>query len=144
MDIDKLKIVLAVPHPVTGAYDAKDVIAAEQLNARNIVSVDEHHVTELGVLDAFENPKDGEALLQKLEAVSADPMLARALGWLKPGSPGLDMGNPTVRKLLDGYAETRVIKSAARDTLKSLAEHLVSAAGSLGHVKVGHIQEARR
>lgn len=70
-------------------------------------------ITERGVISAL-GPVEGEALLAGLEAfAAADPAtlpeqiapahkgIARVIGWLKPPSEGVDIGDPLTHQLLD-------------------------------------------
>lgn len=70
-------------------------------------------ITERGIISAL-GPVEGEALLAGLEAfAAADPAtlpeqiapahagIARVIGWLKPPSEGVDIGDPLTHQLLD-------------------------------------------
>lgn len=70
-------------------------------------------ITERGIISAL-GPVHGEALLAGLEAfAAADPAtlpeqiapahagIARVIGWLKPPSEGVDIGDPLTHQLLD-------------------------------------------
>ena len=85
--------------------------------------------TELGIIAAFADPAAGETLLQTLAAVAASgpehAVLARMLGWLKPGMPGLDFGHSALRAALAAYATAGVLTTTQRDTLLALGERAV-------------------
>ena len=69
-------------------------------------------ITERGVISAL-GPVEGEALLAGLEAFAASSLAAehplyaahagikRVVGWLKPPSEGVDIGDPLTHQLLD-------------------------------------------
>jgi len=95
--------------------------AATELLATHPTPVLGSRYTELGVVAAFENPADGDACLQKLEAAAtANTLLARMLNWLKPGAPGLDFGVPSLRAAVAGLAAADVITDAEKTVLLSL------------------------
>lgn len=91
-------------------------------------------ITERGVISAL-GPVDGEALLSGLEAFAAATLpaehplaaqhagIARAIGWLKPPSEGVDIGDALTRTLLSTLAAlgTPGITPARVDTLLALA-----------------------
>ena len=135
-------------HPVTGPYSSDDEIAAAELNAENITEViSETRVTELDILRAFDDPRDGHAALDKMEAAALmDALVARTLQWLGPqASKGLDVGNQAVREKLDQMAREGVLTDVERDTIKGLAERQVSRASQLWlkTMKPGYIQKSR-
>lgn len=83
--------------------------------------------TELGIITAFANPADGEAVLQTLEAAAeSNPLLARMLRWLAPGMPGLDFGNAGLRAAINAYCGAGVLNETQRDTLLALGERAVT------------------
>jgi hypothetical protein len=58
-------------------------------------------VTELSILNLYPNPADAETVLQTIETVAGvNPIVKRALKWLQPGAPGLDIGDARTRSLL--------------------------------------------
>lgn len=59
-------------------------------------------VADINIVGMFDNPEDGEAVCQQIEAVAqANPIVRRALKWiLETSSPGLDLGEPKIRHLL--------------------------------------------
>ncbi len=66
-------------------------------------------IGELGILALFSNPVDGETVLQKLEAVAgSNPVVARAVKWIQPNAPGIDLGHPSTRAMLDFLASEQV------------------------------------
>lgn len=82
--------------------------------------------TELGIITAFADPADGEAVLQVLEtAAETNPLLARMLRWLAPGMPGLDFGNAGLRAAINAYQAANVLTTTQRDTLLALGERAV-------------------
>lgn len=81
-------------------------------------------LTELGILRVFSNPIAAENLLQKIELVAQNnPLVARVLKWLRPGSNGVDFGNITVRTML----VTPVEQGGVGLTQEEVAELLSSA-----------------
>ena len=83
-------------HPVTGPYSSDDEIAAAELNAENITEViSETRVTELDILRAFDDPRDGHAALDKMEAAALMDALVARMDQIKLGSglaPNTQMG----------------------------------------------------
>ena len=59
-------------------------------------------VADINIVGMFDNPADGEAVCQQIEAVAqANPIVKRALKWIvETSSPGLDLGEPKIRHLL--------------------------------------------
>ena len=59
-------------------------------------------VADINIVGMFDNPVDGEAVCQQIEAVAqANPIVKRALKWIvETSSPGLDLGEPKIRHLL--------------------------------------------
>lgn len=88
--------------------------------------VKESLATELGVLEAFDNPQDGHDCLVKIETVAeGNAMLKRVISWLKPGSKGLDFGNIAVRSQLDALHGFGIITENELSVLKSIGEKTV-------------------
>lgn len=82
--------------------------------------------TELGIITAFDDPADGEAVLQSLETLAeTNPLLARMLRWLAPGMPGLDFGNTGLRAAINAYQAENALTDTQRDTLLALGERAV-------------------
>jgi hypothetical protein len=102
-------------------------------------------MTERG-LYALLGPEAAEAILQALEAAGeVNPVVKRALSWLKPPSDGIDLGDASTRGVLDALVTATVLTAEQVAALKGLAEttmSLVEAAG-LGSVHLGDIQNAR-
>jgi len=146
MNIEKLRKELA-DDPLKFNYanlPIQDI--ADKLNEKTRTRVVEFRVTELGILNAFADPTDGEAVLLKLEAeATGNTMLARALRWMQPGGAGLDIGNNATRLMLDGLHAKSVIDAGELATVKALAEESISRAEELGLgvVRDGHIMEAQ-
>lgn len=111
---------------------ADDVAAAEMASTLMTAAVTEgQRYTELGIITAFVNPADGEAVLQTLEgAAESNPLLARMLRWLAPGMPGLDFGNSGLRAAINAYYGAGVLNEAQRDTLLALGERAVVVSAS--------------
>ena len=59
-------------------------------------------VADINIVGMYDNPADGEAVCQQIEAVAqANPIVKRALKWIvETSSPGLDLGEPKIRHLL--------------------------------------------
>lgn len=103
-----------------GVDDLAAAAAAELLTAHPTPVMGSRY-TELGIVASFENPADGDACLRKLEAAATvDTLLARMLNWLKPGTPGLDFGVPSLRAAIVGLAAATVITDAEKNVLLSL------------------------
>lgn len=80
-------------------------------------------IGELGVLDLFEDPEDGETVMQKLEAVAqSNALVARALKWMQPLAPGLPIGKVSVRTMLDQLHAAGVFTDVEHATLKRAGE----------------------
>lgn len=107
---------------------ADDVAAAALASTLMPRAVTEgQRYTELGIITAFTDPADGEAVLQTLEAAAeSNPLLARMLRWLAPGMPGLDFGNAGLRAAINAYHEANVLTATQRDTLLALGERAVT------------------
>lgn len=103
-------------------------------------------IDELDVLGAFADPADGEALLQKLEAVAeSNAVVKRALKNLPQGEGGVDVGHSLVRATLDALVGTAGITQEEIDAIKSLAETKRSPAANVGLAKIrpGYVAKAR-
>jgi hypothetical protein len=107
---------------------ANDVAAAAMASTLLPKQVAEgSRYTELGIIAAFADPAAGETVLQTLEAAATqDPLLARMLGWLAPGMPGLDFGNAALRAAINAYHAAEVLTTTQRDTLLALGERAVT------------------
>jgi len=110
---------------------ANDVAAAAMASTLLPKQVTEgSFYTELGIIAAFADPAAGETLLQALAAVAASgpehAVLARMLGWLKPGMPGLDFGNAALRGAINAYYGAGVLSETQLDTLLALGERAVT------------------
>ena len=114
------------------------------LNDANIDVVQERRINELGLINAFTDPREGDAVLVALEtAATSDSLLARAIDWLK-NENGLDVGNGSTRSMIDELTTASVLTSSQATTIKSMAESKISRASELGlgTVKLRHINEA--
>jgi hypothetical protein len=125
----------------TGMSDAALFASLSALDRTEIVP---SPATELTVMDAFAkangDPAGAETCLDKLTtAASGNPLLARALAWTKPGAPGLDMGNPAVRAMIDSLTAANVITSAEQAILKSIGERKIS---RLQELNCGDVSES--
>lgn len=130
MNIDVLKAELLADHPVTGAYDADDAIAAEQLNEKNC-SRDKPILTGSQVLNAI----DKAEFLGKTAEEKQRVWNLLHLGELNPHGVEADL-------MIDIFGPT----SATITTLKLLRVEAISRGVELhlGEVKAGHVEEARR
>jgi hypothetical protein len=61
-----------------------------------------YKIADINIVGMFDNPADGEAVCQQIEAVAeVNPIVRRAVKWiLETSSPGLDLGEPKIRHLL--------------------------------------------
>lgn len=108
----------------------------ESLNTvnRSKVNTSDTRVNELGLVNAFANPADGEVALQKLEAIGqANSLVGRMLDWLKPGAPGIDIANVKVRAMLDSFVAASGITETEANTIKSLGETSLSRLDEIGN-----------
>ena len=97
-------------------------------------------ITERGVISAL-GPIEGEGLLAGLEAFAAATLpaehplyaahagISRVIGWLKPPSEGVDIGDPLTRQLLDtmvalGVSGVTAPRVAAIKALASVTEDI--------------------
>lgn len=56
---------------------------------------------DINIVGLFDNPADGEAVCQTIEAIAdINPVVRRAWRWAGPSSPGIDVGDAKVRLLL--------------------------------------------
>jgi hypothetical protein len=102
-----------------------DVELAMNVMARNDwpVKIVSTMLTERGVVAAFADPTDGEAVLQSLESVAdVNPLVKRALDWLTPANGGVDFGEAATRGMLDALQVAGVLTSTQVLTLKATAE----------------------
>lgn len=81
---------------------AADLCAARcrEIGPRDTV---ETRVTELSILAAYPNPADGEKVMQAIETAAkaaTGAVVKRALKWLQPVAPGVDVGDARIRTLL--------------------------------------------
>ncbi len=88
-------------------------------------------IGELGVLDLFPNPLEGEAAMQALEsaAVSDSPLAAvvkRALKSMQPNAEGIDIGKANTRLMLDMLRDASVFTEEQHATLKRAGERQVT------------------
>jgi hypothetical protein len=122
-----------------------DEEAVAYLNVPRVAVPRPTMMTERG-LYALLGPEAAEAILQALEAAGeVNPVVKRALSWLKPPSDGIDLGDASTRGVLDALVTATVLTAEQVAALKGLAEttmSLVEAAG-LGSVHLGDIQNAR-
>ena len=150
MDYQKLKIVLAAGHPVTGAYNADNAIAAGQMNCENCPEIVSRRVDERTILNEYlPSASAASAFLAKLETVAAgNDLVARVIRWLNTPEEqggGLDVGNARVRAIAPGLIGQADITEAEVAALLALAETHVSRAAQLGlgTIYEGDIQVAR-
>ena len=121
------------------AYDLDNApLILSLLNERNRTTIVEARITELGIYNTFDDPMEAEAFLQKMEAIAEqNPVVKRMFGWIKPGAPGLDVGNPMVRSFLDQLVGVAGITQHEVNHLKDDAERQVSRAEEIGAVDIG-------
>jgi len=103
-----------------------DAGCAVRLSALLPPTVHPRLVDASNLLAAFPNPADGLAFYNALVTVSAgNPVLTLALQWLNAGTPGLDVGSPAVRAMLDQLVTANVhadITAGRVPVVKALAE----------------------
>ena len=110
-----------------------DVGCAERLRMSLPREIRPTLITERGVYAAFPDPAAAYAVMEGLKAVALgnpgavppippNPSFARVLGWMDPSQGGVDVGNPTVRGMLDQLEAGGVIAPVANETIKKLAE----------------------
>jgi len=105
-------------------------------------------VNELDILDAFDEVEDGDAFLDKLEAVAGvNGLVARVLKWMGPTAgergdkPGIDIANAKVRATLAGLVGVANITQAEVDAMLDLGIERVDRLLELGlhGVRPGHV-----
>ena len=117
------------------AATGADASIAAALNAVSGTRIVSRFINERTLLDAFQDPADGEAVLQALEAlVATDPaglseamqglqlMVTRAMRWMLPSEAGVDIGSPQVRALLDALVTATVLNQTQATAVKALAD----------------------
>ena len=120
-------------------YSGKEIAEiVEILNEKNIDEVSPTVIFDTTIIDAFEDPRDGDALLVALETAAnvngGDTLLQRSLKWLE--TKGLDVGNSSTRAMIDQLQAVGVFTQVQTDTLKNLAVKKVSRAQQLGFSEV--------
>lgn len=97
-------------------------------------------ITERGLYAAL-GPVEAEAILGALEqAATANPVVARAITWLRPPADGIDLSSAHTRGLLDQLQAGGVLTATQVVALKALGERTRPKWPGL---KEGHIQNAR-
>ena len=129
MDIEKLKTVLAVDHPVTGAYSGDAEVAAAQLNA---VNVDRDRTIMTGA-EVASHVNNGEYDLLS-DAKKAQIIALTALGSVNP----FGFAANVVKDIFAVGSVTLNALAAARTETVSQAT-----AQGLGFVRPGNVLEAR-
>lgn len=82
----------------------------------------ERYVTSLAILAAFPNPVDGDTALTKLEAAAGqNTVVARAMAWMAPGAPGLNIASPATLAMIEQLRLGGVLTQAEADTIRGLA-----------------------
>ncbi len=130
MDLVALKVELDAGHPVTGAYDVDDALAAEELNATNLTRI---RTTVTGS-EVFNATDDSEYTI--LSASEKD-------SWLRLcGIDDIDISNGIAKSLEDTIFGQ---STATRSNLISLKTESVSRTTQLGfsRVRSGTVESAR-
>lgn len=115
--------VAASPALLAEARVGNDVEIARQLTlSAPMVMGPPRFINGLTILAAFPDPADGEAALQALEAIGEqNPVVKRALSWMAPGAPGLDIASLTTQGMLDQLRAAELLTEAQVNTIKGLA-----------------------
>ena len=120
-----------------------DQEATDSLNDPIIKTLKECQLTALGIMDEL-GATEGAAVLDALETQSASNSSVK---WAMKSisTTGINVGNLTVRGMLDAFVSASVISQESADTLKAKAEETVSRAKeiSLPEVQVGQVTRAR-
>jgi len=121
------------------AYNIDDAaLTLSLLNERNRLKIVDTYLTEVGIYNTFDDVMEAEVFLQKMEAIiDQNPVVKRMFAWIKPGAPGLNVGNPMVRSFLDQLVGVAGITQHEVDHIKDDAERLVSRAEEIGAVEIG-------
>ena len=147
MNIDALKVELLAGHPVSGAYDADDAIAAAQLNAVNrtrLRAVSMRELREWAAIGArafkIRQGIDNTGLTdqQRNLCLIGDKLLGTDDG-------NLDPSNSAHVAFVNELVAAGVLSAGDRTALVMKATDNISWAEELGFgtVKVGHVQMAR-
>jgi len=147
VDLQALKTELLSGHPVTGAYDANNQLAADQLNAVNRTKLRPLTMTELrewaavnGRAFKLRQAIDNVALTDQVRnlAIVGDALLSTDGGTLDPG-------NPVHAALVNELVTAAVWSAADRTELVTKATDNISRAVELGldPVEEKHVRWAR-
>ena len=159
MDIATVTTELLAGHPDTGAYDADDAVAADELNAVNRPGpIAINALTQYVVLEV----KDDETLLGRVKAVAGSVagdipysvVLTRAhitacqsaVAALQPGATTtVASGDARLTALISNIAGSGAIDSAHAAAIQALGANSQSRASELGmpRVRTAHVTKAR-
>lgn len=82
----------------------------------------ERYITSLAIMAAFPDPAAGDAALTKLEAAGElNPVVKRALAWMAPGAPGLNIASPATLAMIEHLRLGGVLTQAEAETIRGLA-----------------------
>lgn len=140
-------------HPLCEELAKPEYAGLSDAEATALLRAEDRQVLTLGsmvnerqIVAAFANPADGEAFLLKLaEKGKTNPLLSRALGWLKPEAGGLDAGHPQTQAILDSFVGQAGITAEEVATVKALGFRTVSRLEELGlpQYDIGDVTRAR-
>lgn len=146
MSLQALKDELLAGHPVTGAYDADDALAAAEVMAVNVDVVGPITVTELrewAATNARAFKLDSARTTGSTDQVKSLAIIGMSV--LNSGPEGLDPANATHVALVNELVADGVWSAADRTALIAKATKVLSRAEilSLGRVRAGEVAQAR-
>jgi hypothetical protein len=119
--------ILADPEAKALADAGNDAGCAARLAAILPPTIGRRMVDASNILEAFPNPVEGLTVLGTIRAVAAGdsplaPAIKEVLPWLDtPGSPGLNVGSPSLRAMLDILAGIGALTVDQVAAIKALA-----------------------
>jgi len=147
MDIAALKTELALLHAVTGEYNSDNVLAAAELNAKNLTRIRALSMTEVrewsGVGARAFKIRQG-ITTSSTDQIKSLCIIADAI--LSTDDSKLDPDNPLHVGMISELVSGGVLSTGDRTALITKATESISRATKLGlgTVKAGHVEEARR
>ncbi|GLP98681.1 hypothetical protein GCM10007891_05350 [Methylophaga thalassica] len=128
MDFSLLKTVIAM---MPGS-ETDDQVVADWCNSPSVTQLKQTFITTRTLMEKL-GPQAATDILTKLEtAAAASSLLAKTLEMMSPVQGGIDVALDSVRFQLDDLAVNNVITQQEATNIKSLGEHLVSPAESVG------------
>ena len=124
-DSEILQVIDGNPALVALANAGNDTELSIRLSDGRFRKVISYRITDISILGAFANPRDGEIALEHLETIAnADGLVRRVLSGLSNPDKGVDVGDARVRGMLDllGSNAQLPFTRAEATAIKALAE----------------------